>query len=91
MRFTISRNSFNVLEYDTTCFELSRIDKRVHGSSYRGYDYIENDLKGNENCLESAGGATLSCVSSGGSLRSYILGDLGGMMRCFWAKVYFKS
>ena len=32
---------------------------RVIGSSnYRGLNYIENDLKGNENCFELAGGSS---------------------------------
>ena len=41
------------LQY-TVCFDLSCIDR--HGSSYRGYNYIENDLKGNGNCFELARG-----------------------------------
>ena len=34
----------------------SRLDK--HGSSYRGKNYKKNDLKGNENCCEIAGGSS---------------------------------
>ena len=37
-------------------FDLSSAGKR--GSSYREYNYIENDLKGNENCFELAGGSS---------------------------------
>ena len=37
-------------------FDWSRLDKR--GSSYRGENYIENDLKGNENCFELEGGSS---------------------------------
>ena len=30
----------------------------VGSSSYQGQNYIENDLKGNENCFELAGGSS---------------------------------
>ena len=50
------QNKFKVLAYIAACFDLSSLDK--HGSSYReqNYMYIENDLKGNENCFELVGG-----------------------------------
>ena len=39
------------------CFDLSFIDR--HGSSYQlRVKYTENDLKGNENCLELKGGSS---------------------------------
>ena len=51
--FTAVSNKFKVLNYSTVCFDLSRLEK--HGSSlYRGYNYIENDLKG----IELAGGSS---------------------------------
>lgn len=43
MRFTFSRNNVNVLDYSADCFELLRIEK--HFSSYRGHNYMGNDLK----------------------------------------------
>ena len=41
------------------CFEPSREKVQVIGSlSYRGQNYIENYLKGNENCFELAEGSS---------------------------------
>lgn len=49
----LPQNKFKVLDYTTVCFYLSCLDN--HSWRYRRQNYIENDLKGRENCFELGG------------------------------------
>ena len=45
------------MQYTSVCFDLSQIDRQNWFKFWRvKLDIIENDLKGNKNCFELAGG-----------------------------------